>query len=232
MRYIKYVLIANPKVVFHLKGLARFFAFAQDRMAYKTYDYFLDAIIGLVTGVYEDNVHGEFIDVMANLISGQLLDAYERAWSDEGNEGVLPDYLQASLESLILDQYEHVDQYFRDITDARIDGTSLDPLLTRAGLWAGQWNTAYQNAVTAIAVENGEKLIWQEGDTIDKCDQCLGLDGIVAYAWEWQALGVAPRNFPNDKLDCKGGHCQCTLGPTDQRRSPKAFTTIMNIVTK
>jgi len=198
---------------------------------YKTYEFFLTAIEGLVNSLYQGLIGGIFIDTLANLISGQLADAYQRAWSDDGHFTDLPPYLAAALESMTLTQYEHVDQFYRDIIDARVDGTSIAPLLNRAQLWAGQWNTAYEEAQRLITVENGGNMIWREGDTEEKCPQCVALDGVVAYAREWEELGVHPKGFPNDKLGCKGGHCDCTLKPTTQRRSPKAYNTIMNAVT-
>jgi hypothetical protein len=205
-----------------LSNKARFMLYTPE--AYKTYDYMQKVIEGLVSGVYNNLVGGQFVDSMANLISGQLTQAYQQAYIDEGfTSFTLPDYLASSLETMILNQYDFVDAFFRDIVDARIDGTPIDPLLARAQLWAGQYDTAYQNAVALITKEMGGNLIWQEGDTIEKCYQCVSFDGIVARASEWAALGIAPKNFPNDKLDCKGGHCDCTLTPTTKRRSPNAY---------
>jgi hypothetical protein len=55
-------------------------------------------------------------------------------------------------------------------------------------------------------------------------------------AREWQELDVHPRGYPNPGLECQGGgpanHCDCTLEPTDGRRSPKAYNTVLNIVSK
>ncbi len=197
---------------------------------YKSYDFFLSAITGLVEGVYQGFIAGDFIDVFANLISGQLTDAYMRAWADDGHFSELPPYLSDALEAAILQQYEHVDQFYRDIVDARVDQTSIAPLLNRAGMWANQYNNAYNEAIRLITLENGGKLMWREGDTVDKCDTCLALDGIVLRAKEWEALGVHPQGAPNDKLICNGWQCGCKLEPTDQRRSPHGFETVMNIV--
>jgi hypothetical protein len=191
--------------------------------AYKTYDYFLARIDGLVRGVYDGNVGGEFIDIFANLISGQFQDAYDRAWVDAGFTEALPDYLQAAYQEAVANQYSFVDGFYRAIVDARIDKTSVTPLMNRAGLWAGQWNTEYERATRLITEKNGGRMIWSEGDTVEKCDQCKALDGIVAFASEWETLGVHPKGFPNKKLGCKGGHCDCTLLPTDKRRSPNAY---------
>lgn len=199
---------------------------------YKTYDFFLKQLEGLIKGVYNGDIAGEFVDVMANLISGQLTQAFEQAWKDEEGEGSLPDYLSSALEDMILGQYEHVDQFYRDIQDARIDQTPIAPLLARAPLWAQRWTEAYNQAVALIVSENGGNLIWQLGATEQHCETCAALNGIVAFASEWEQLDVHPQGAPNDLLVCGGWQCDCSLESTDKRRSPKAFDAIMNIVSK
>lgn len=198
----------------------------------KTYDYFLQQLEGLIEGVYDGNLGGEFIDIMANLISGQLTQAFEQAWADEEGDGDLPDYLTGPLEEMILGQFDHVDQLYRDVVDARVDEQPIDALLARAALWANQWTSAYNEAVRLITLENGGNLEWVEGDTQDKCETCLALNGIVAPASVWDELGVHPQGFPNDVLACKGGHCDCKLEPTDKRKSPKAYDLILAAVSR
>jgi hypothetical protein len=217
-----------PEVLPYLQDKTRFTLYQPT--AYKTYDYMLKQVEGLVRSVYSGNIGGSFIDTMANLISGQLTQAYLQAYEDEGFRGtILPDYLSASLESMILNQYDFVDQYYRDIVDARVDGTSIDPLLYRASLWATRWTEAYNEAVRLITKENGGNLVWIYGDT-DHCTTCLSLNGIVARASEWDALGIKPQSAPNNKLECGGWKCQCSLQSTDKRRSPNAYGRIEEIM--
>jgi len=196
----------------------------------KTYDYFLSTLERLIQSVYDGNLGGEFIEIVQNLILGQISQAYEQAWQDDGNELPVPEYLRDASQAMVLEQHEHVEQLYRDTVDARVDET--EPPLSRAALWANQYNTAYNDAVLLITRENGGKLQWQEGDTKDKCNTCLALDGIVAYAREWDELGVHPQGGPNHLLECEGWNCQCRLIPTEQRRSPKAYDTILNIVSR
>lgn len=236
---IRTLVAKYPAVVPLLKGRARWIAFAYIRSGLettKTHDYYLQQIERLIRSVYRGDIAGEFVDVLANLISGQLTQAYEQAWSDEEGEGDLPDYLTSSLEDMILGQYEHVDQLYRDIVDARVDETPIDPLLARAALWAQQWDVAYREALRLIQLENGGNLVWHKGATENGCSTCAALDGIVMSAREWQDLDVHPRGYPNPKLECEGGgpanNCDCSLDPTDQRRSPKAYSTVMNIVSQ
>jgi hypothetical protein len=197
---------------------------------YKTYDYFLAQIRGLVKGVYAGFIGGEFIDTMANLISGQLTQAYQQAFEDEGyTDFFIPDYLQTSLTEAIAYQYNFVDQYYRDIVDARLDNTSIDPLLQRAAMWANRWNEGYNEAVKLITAENGGNMIWEYGEA-EHCDTCRALNGIVASAKEWETAGVKPQNAPNPLIDCGGWQCKCSLITTTRRRSPKALDTILNII--
>jgi hypothetical protein len=80
-----------------------------------------------------------------------------------------------------------------------------------------------------IAAHYGQRMMWVYGDA-DHCSTCEQLNGIVAYASEWETLGVKPQSPPNPLLQCGGWRCKCSLRVTDRRRSPKAFETIMNIV--
>lgn len=220
-----------PNVKPYLGGKALYIAGIASPAEYKTYDYMLSQIEGLVRGVYANNLGGDFIDIMANLISGQLTQAYQQALEDEGyTDFNLPDYLSASLETMILNQYTFVDQFFRDIIDARIDGAPIATLLARAQLWAQRWTEGYNEAVRLITLNSGGNLEWKLGATEEHCPQCAALNGIVARASEWDMLNVKPQNAPNGKLECGGWRCDCTLTPTDKRRSPNAYGRIEEII--
>jgi hypothetical protein len=229
VRVIKAVSEHYPAIIPHLKGRARWVV---TRGEFKTYDYFLRELERMITNVYRDQLGGEFIDIMASLIYGQLEQAYRQAWQDEEGEGDLPDYLADSFESMYLNQFDFVDQFYRDIVDARIDETPIDPLLTRAHLWAHRYIEAYNEAVRLITLEGGGNMVWELGATEDHCSTCSALNGVVARASEWDALGVHPQGAPNDLIECGGWQCDCSLTPTDRRRSPKAYESIMNIVQK
>jgi hypothetical protein len=189
---------------------------------YKTIEFFLARIEGLVSGVYSNRVGGDFVDIMASLIRGQVEDAYNTAWQDEGYFLPLPAYLSGSMDTFITTQtnFDWIYQYYKDIVDARIDGTPLQPLLSRANMWANQYNAAYNEAMRLIMVQTGGNMIWQEGDTKDKCSVCVGLDGLIMSAQEWELIGMKPQS---DRLPCGGFNCHCDLVPTSNRRSPNAY---------
>lgn len=202
--------------------------------AVKTTEFYLNTLIRLVRSVYQGYLGGEFIDIMANLVQGQINQAYGQAWIDEGDGGTMPEYLLNAAQAFILQQYGYVDQYYRDIVDARIDKAPIDPLLQRAEMWAGQYDTAYRDATLLIRTENGGNLVWRKGQTEQGCDTCARLDGLVMSAKDWDEMGLHPRDYPNPQLACEGGgpanHCDCELLPTDQRRSPNARSVAMDIV--
>ena len=228
LKFIREAVKLVPQVRPHLSDKARFYMY--ETVAYKSYDYMLKQIEGLVRGVYSGNIGGAFIDTMANLISGQLTDAYQVAWKDEGDGGEFPEYLNAPLESEILNQYDFVDGFYRAIVDARVDKTPIDPLLVRAGLWANAYNTAYENATSIITAANGGNEEWILGQTEEHCPECNSLNGIVARATEWDALNVRPKNAPNSKLTCGGWNCDCERRPTKKRRTPNAYGRIEEIM--
>ena len=182
-----------------------------------------------VRELYDDKKDDTFVEEFMLLIAAYLLLAYRQAWQDEGGGQILPDYLQQMYQAQVLAQLAFVQQYHDDIVAARETGGSIDDLIARSNLWAVRWNEAYNSAVLQIATENGGKLIWQYGDT-DHCDTCRQLDGIVAFASEWQAVGVKPQSAPNDMLDCEGWRCQCTLTITTAKRTPNAIDKIQRAV--
>lgn len=227
--FIREAVVQVPQVKAHLSLRARFMFSEPEE--YKTFDYMLRAIEGLVRGVYTGTIGGQFIDTMANLISGQLLQAYRQAYEDEGfTESFMPEYLMQAYQADVLSQYDHVDGYYRAIVDARVDGMPIAPLLARAQLWAQRWTESYNKAVVLITAKEGGNLEWQLGATEQHCPECAALNGIVARATEWQTLGVRPQNAPNKHLTCEGWRCDCSLTPTTKRRSPNAYGRIEEIL--
>jgi len=221
-----------PAVLPYLSGRARYIAFAMDET--KTAEQFDARLSYLVTALYDATITvPDFVDSLAALIGRQITLAYREAWNDEG-EGQIPEYLTAAAEAAILQQYDFVDGFARDIRDAALGDSPIAPLLARVPLWAGQYDTAYRDGVTLIRLENGGNLVWRKGQTERGCRTCASLDGIVMSAREWQELDVHPRGYPNPKLECEGGgpvnNCDCELLPTDERRSPGAYGRVEEIL--
>ena len=69
------------------------------------------------------------------------------------------------------------------------------------------------------------------GATEEHCATCAALDGLVAYAVDWERSGVKPQNPPNGALECGGWRCDCSLVPTKERATNNAFDEIVDRVT-
>jgi hypothetical protein len=173
-----------------------------------------------------------FIDLMAAEIENQ----YTRAWNEGArNMGVDPaDFTPEDAD--ILDQFIRTEQNFLDGIAGDIEayiaeGDHTDEefnkrFRARAALWGNGYNSMVAQA--QLHFGNRDKLEWMEGDTQDKCSTCLALDGIVAWAREWEEAGVKPQG---SMLECGGWNCGCSLQPTDKRRTANALDKIMTIMT-
>lgn len=196
---------------------------------FKTFEFFRATLRRMVQTLYDGWIGGEFIETMGNLITGQLIRAHIQAWVDEGNEGDPPLYLQLNAQRMVDEQIGHIQPYYAAILEARINQTSVAPLLVRADMWANRYNEAYNDALVVIAQQNGGKLEWIYDPSKEHCDTCAALNGIVAYAREWEVSGFKPQNAPNNLLDCGGWQCGCELRITDKRKTPKALDRLINI---
>lgn len=217
-----------PDVIPHLGG-----------WFFKSYDFYLRTLQNMVRNVYDGYMGGEFRTILNNLILGQLSTAYEEAARDNGLMEVTPQMFE-SMMNMVTSERSHVDDFYRAIVDARTDKTPVEPLLTRAELWANRYNDAYKEAVRVLTLEQGGKLMWVLGATEKHCWICKAFNGKVAFAHEWETAGIRPQNPPNpilslsngDEKGCGGWRCDCSLVPTDKRRSPKALDVLLAIVTK
>lgn len=195
-------------------------------MVVKTLAYFLRTLSSMVRDLYSGEIEeGGFVDRMATLVQEQLT----RAW----NEGMRANGLDPAtdmepeweemLQDIIANEYNYVDQFAADIVQAAKDEAGWDALLARAELWANRYTDVVNRA---ILVTKEQKLVWIYGDT-EHCETCAALNGIVAWASEWELADVHPQSPPNDALDCGGWKCQCRLEPTSARHTAGAFDRIM-----
>lgn len=234
MRAVKEVAPRHPEIVPFLEGRARWWAhmatYVMSAEA-KTYDGYFRQLWNRTRELYGGEItRDEFIDTLAELVQEQLTRAWRAALRDNDLDPELVNSTYAGqLEEMILSEYDHVDQFAADVVEAAAAGQDVGQFKPRCELWANRYNDAYNQAVAAIAEENGERLMWVYGDT-EHCETCLQLNGIVAWATEWASLNLHPQDPPNPQLECGGWRCQCRLEITDQRRSPDALDTIMNIV--
>lgn len=202
-----------------------------DAWGMKTLDYFLRVLNTWVYDLWSGDVtQDEFIDRLADLIDQQLTRAWNEGMRQNGLDpetDMLPEWEQ-ELQDIIANEYAYVDGFAADIVAGR--GGSLSPFQARAAMWANRYNDVVNRAKVATAGK-GVKMEWVYNPDKEHCDTCSALNGIVAYASEWESLNVRPQSPPNLALSCGGWRCGCKLQVTQKRRSPKAYDTILNIVT-
>lgn len=185
------------------------------RNAVKTEGYYARVLDRAVRDLYEGEIDvGEFIDEQIRLIEEQ----FRRAWN-EGmrNVGLDPatdlidEWEMVLLEKIDAEQ-EFILDYAEAIMQARQAGDPVDPLRGRVDLWVNRYPEMTNLAEVTCGGEN--RLVWKLGATEEHCGTCSALDGVVATAGDWDSSGFHPQGAPNDKLECGGWRCDCSLEPT------------------
>lgn len=188
----------------------------------KTYEYYVNTIKGYVRDLYRGDIEEfDFVGQMADLVQQQLTRAWREGMRDNGldPDADMEDKWQEILDGIILSEYDFVDGFAADIVSYRDQQLDWQPLLSRAELWANRYNDVVNQS---IITTKEQKLIWIYGDT-DHCDTCLRLNGIVAFASEWEEADIRPQS---NNLQCGGWRCQCTLIPTANRHTRNALDAI------
>lgn len=180
--------------------------------------------------LYRTGDGGVFLDKFITAIASQLT----RAWNEGAREvGVDPKEMtdddRAELKAIIDGEYDQVIKLAEAILQSR-SGT-LDEFRQQFRNRIDLWVNRYTDVIGRARVYFGGKtrLKWTLGKTEEHCDTCTTLNGIVAFASEWEQAGIKPQSPPNGMLACGGWNCDCSLEVTDQRRSPNALETLMNI---
>jgi len=218
-----------PALKAHLSRRARYLAAmgTPHHWDAKTADFMERTIRRYILGVYRGQLGFEFLDLMASLIEQQFTRAYNQALREEAID--MDAEFQSHLDGLVINQFPFVDGLFDDILQAVVDESPVEPLLSRADLWANRYNEVVNEAHLEIARRFGGKLVWRLGATEEHCETCAALNGLVAFGVDWDAAGLHPQGAPNGLLECGGWRCDCSLEPTTQRRSPRVLNTLLNI---
>lgn len=200
--------------------------------AVKTEAYYDRVLERAVRDLYNGRITAdELLDTMIRLLDEQMRRAWNEGMRQNGLDPAqdMTDEWEAQLQGIIDSEFSHVEQFISDVEAARDTGAPIDPLLSRAQLWAGRYNDVVNQSILATA-EPQDKFEWIYGDT-QHCSTCEALNGLVASAAEWEQSGFRPQSPPNDMLECGGWRCQCRLEPTDKRRSPKVLETLLDLAT-
>lgn len=199
------------------------------REAIKTVAYYVRALRRAVLNFFRQDMDAfEFIDEMVRLIEGQ----FTRAWNEGAKKAGFDPKDQTDedlqiLQDRIEQEQEFVLGFASDIESTRIEQKPITPLYNRVELWANRYNEVKNEAL--IHFGNRQKLEWQLGKTEEHCTTCLALNGMVAWANEWEQSGVRPQNAPNPVLECGGWNCDCQLVLTDKRKTSNALEKLMDI---
>lgn len=198
----------------------------------KTEAYYLRTLSRAVRKLYAGDItRDEFLTTQLRLLDEQIRRAWNAGMRLNGLDpatDMTAGYLQI-IDEIQNNELNYVERFAQDIINAKLNGESIDPLIQRAELWAHRYQDVVNRAKLETADAN-QNFKWVLGPTEQHCPQCSALDGIVASASEWRQSNIRPQNPPNTLLDCGGWRCQCELQPTDQRRSPRALESIMNVV--
>ncbi len=149
---------------------------------------------------------------------GAIERGIERAWLEGAAEcGIQPDELTVeeltARDAFIFEQNDLAPNFLDAIAaQSKANGGKLQPLMQRNEMWVNQYDNAKQQS-EALACEN-EKRVWVLGRT-EHCRTCQALAGQVRRLSFWMN-NVMPRNPKNDKLECGGWRCQCSLEKTDR----------------
>ena len=198
-------------------------------MERKTLEAYKRQLWGAVLDLYRGEIGvSEFEDRWAGSIEEQL----NRAWR-EGARDVEIDPKEfeeedtAEIEAIIVNEFGYVSGLAAEVVQAAKDESGFEGFRSRVDTWANRYNDIVNRA--RVWFGGRQKLEWIYGDT-EHCATCLALNGIVAWASEWELADVRPQSPENIMLECGGWKCQCTLSPTDKRRTSKAYDRILSIV--
>ena len=164
----------------------------------------------------------QFIDSFVAEIDNQLT----RAWNEGAREaGVDPREMDDPDLVILQDKIENEREYILglagDIDQARADGLTPAEFKQRFYSRVEMWANRYKETVNDAKLYFGslEKYEWQLGATEQHCATCYRLNGVVATGEEWDESGLRPQNPPNERLECGGWKCDCSLVPTKRRRT-------------
>lgn len=197
----------------------------------KTQAYYESTLTRLVRTLYKGEIDElQFLQVMDGLVEAQLRKAWFEGMAENEltQEDMTPEW-QAMLDGIIADEKSHIGDFAHEIVSAsKLTGEPIDPYLARCSLWANRYGDTRNQAKMATS-EPGDKMEWQLGATEQHCATCLSLNGIVARATDWVISGFHPQGPPNSMLECGGWRCDCSLVPTDKRRTRNALNMLMEL---
>lgn len=170
-----------------------------------------NAVRGLWTGAMDRT---QFFHVMGLAIDRGLA----AAWAEGAKDcGITPNDYSDQEQQALRDAQAREDMYVPEFADAieegsKANGGKLTPLFQRSEAWILRYKDVVNRARTMACGD--KKYRWDLG-LAEHCSTCLKLNGQIRRGSFWR-VRVLPQNPPNEKLECKGFRCQCTLVLTDE----------------
>ena len=166
---------------------------------------------------------GQFFDSMLSTIDRGLT----RAWHKGLKEcDIRPEEMtadeRAELQRRITSENSFLGGFATFIeANSKANGGKLGTVFGRADLWVMRYRNTLNHAKLLACEDKKLKWSWQPGK--EHCKTCSRLHGRVYRASVWRSNGVEPQEPPNNKLECGGWHCGCSLDPTSDRVTPGPF---------
>jgi len=180
--------------------------------AIKTVGYYTRVLVRDIRRLYNGEINTNlFVDNLAGYVERQL----RRAW----NEGMRANGLDPAkdmtaaweqiYQNAVVSEFAYIDNLAEAILEAKRNGTSIDPLIARAELWANRYTDLVNQALAETG--KGNLFKWEFGATEEHCDDCLNRAGQVKTGQEWQD-DILPQSHD---LACGGWRCDCRLQPQE-----------------
>jgi len=159
----------------------------------------------------------EFYEAMSDSIANGLTAAWNEGLESvkATEEDVTPEEKRVLLNT-IANEIAAIDGFADFIEEhSKKNKGLLQDCFDRLELWFTRYDQVYDLGALAGG-KSTDNYRWEFGDTIEHCDTCSALDGVIASKKDWDASGLRPRNPPNERLECGGWQCDCRLNPTTE----------------
>jgi len=203
--------------------------------ALQEYDNSLHRIVSIYIGDLRTKpLHeiGPFAVDFANAVETGLNEAWRLGMRENDVSEMDEDgEMQEIVDGIVASEREHIPDFAEYITTVALNADTMGEAITgvdsRLQMWINRYEDVRNQAIMYTADEK-TKMIWIYGDT-QHCETCAALNGIVAYAREWDESGLQPQSPPNPNLECGGWHCQCQLIPTTEKKTRNALQRLLAI---
>lgn len=203
-----------------------------DFVRIKTYDQYRARLWSAMVRLFNGGRDAAFLASFARSIDQQLT----QAWNEGADDvGVAPDEMTREdmdiLDGIIRNENDFIERIAGEIADAGQAGMTREDFDRQYGARVDLWAQRYVETVNRAHIVFGgkQKLQWRLGEAEAHCSTCADLNGIVAYATEWDESRFQPQAPPNPLLECSGWRCTCQLVPTSARRTGRALDKLISI---